>query len=144
MSDTGHWIALSGVNVSEGVFGFIYEIQCMPNGRRYIGKKQCMSKLKRKPLKGKKRKRIEIIETDWRSYTGSSVELNKDIDTYGKDKFTFTILKVCGSKWELAYEEIKEQMLREVLLREEYYNGIVNVRIGTPPRCIIDEYRKRA
>ena len=120
MNDTGHWIA------------------------RYIGKKQCMSKLKRKPLKGKKRKRIEIIETDWRSYTGSSVELNKDIDTYGKDKFTFTILKVCGSKWELAYEEIKEQMLREVLLREEYYNGIVNVRIGTPPRCIIDEYRKRA
>ena len=144
MNNTGHWVVLSGVNIHEGMFGFIYEIHCTQNGRRYIGKKQCVSKLKRKPLKGKKRKRIEIIETDWRSYTGSSVELNKDIDTHGKDKFTFTILKTCGSKWELAYEEIKEQMLREVLLREEYYNGIVNVRIGTPPRCIIDEYRKRA
>lgn len=139
--DTGHWSVAEGVVFNEQVFGFIYEIVCSANNKKYLGKKQCKTKLKRKPLKGKTRRRIEEISTDWRSYTGSSVELNKDIEKYGKSSFTFTILKACRSKWELAYEEIKIQLERDVLLREEYYNGIVNVRIGTPPKEIIEEYK---
>jgi hypothetical protein len=141
MIDTGHWRVTEGVVFNEHVFGFIYEIVCTVNGRRYIGKKQCKTKLKRKPLKGKTKRRIEEIDTDWRTYSGSSTELNKDIEKHGKDSFTFTILKACRSKWELAYEEIKEQIKRDVLLRDDYYNGIVNVRIGTPPKEIIEEYK---
>jgi len=30
----------------------------------------------------------------------------------------------------LAYYEAKEQFDREVLLREDYYNGMINLRIG--------------
>lgn len=141
MNDIGHWVVAEGVNFNEDVFGFVYEIVCKINNKKYIGKKQCKTKLKRKPLKGKTRRRIEEISTDWRAYTGSSTELNKDIEKYGKDSFTFAIIKVCRSKWELAYEEIKEQIKRDVLLRDEYYNGIVNVRIGTPPKEIIEEYK---
>ena len=51
----------------------------------------------------------------------------------GKEQFEFKILRTCGSKWELAYFEIKEQIARDVLLNDNYYNGIINVRIGTPP-----------
>ena len=69
-------------------------------------------------------------------YTSSSNYLNEDIVTYGKDKFIFKILRACRSKWELAYFEIKEQLEREVLLRNNYYNGIINVRIGRPPKDI--------
>ncbi|NBO99120.1 MAG: hypothetical protein EBU90_03200 [Proteobacteria bacterium] len=132
--ELGHWRLSPGVVITENTFGFIYEICNTVTGRKYIGKKQCLTKLKRKPLKGKKNRRIEIIETDWQTYTGSSKELNEDIVKYGKQAFSFTILKACGSKWELGYREIKEQIERDVILREDYYNGILNVRIGTPPK----------
>ena len=135
--DLGHWVLSAGTNIDEATFGFIYEINNTVTGRKYIGKKQCTRKLKRQPLKGKKNKRIEVKESDWRAYTGSSTELNSDIEKYGKEKFIFTILHVCGSKWELGYREIKEQIERDVILREDYYNGILNVRIGTPPKNFI-------
>ena len=121
----------------ENMFGFIYEITNKVNGKKYIGKKQCVRKIKRKPLKGKTRNRIDHKESDWKTYTSSSNELNEDIQKYGKENFEFRILKVCGSKWELGYEEIKEQIARDVLRRDDYYNGIINVRIGTPPKSLL-------
>jgi hypothetical protein len=134
--DTGHWIFESEVKVEENMFGFIYEITNKFNGKKYIGKKQCIRKIKRKPLKGKLRNRINFKESDWKTYTSSSNELNEDIKKHGKQNFEFRILRVCGSKWELGYEEIKEQINRNVLLREDYYNGIINVRIGAPPKSL--------
>lgn len=136
--DLGHWILGESVQITENTFGFIYEITNTLTGKKYIGKKQCKTRLKRNPLKGKKNKRIEIKETDWRAYTSSSVDLNNDILQHGKDKFLFRIIRGCGSKWELAYFEIKEQIEREVILREDYYNGIINVRIGRPPKKFLD------
>lgn len=137
--DTGHWILGKNVILSDETFGFIYEITNNINNKKYIGKKQCKTKYKRKPLKGKKNKRIEIKETEWKTYTSSSVELNNDIMKFGKENFTFEIIRICGSKWELAYFEIKEQINKEVLLSDDYYNGIINVRIGRPPKSLIQE-----
>ena len=134
----GHWILSEGVYIDENTFGFIYEIVNTVNGKKYIGKKQCKSKLKRKPLKGKKNKRIEIKESDWKVYTSSSNELNEDIIKHGKDKFIFRILRKCNSKWELAYFEIKEQLDNDVIIRDDYYNGIINVRIGRPPKKFLE------
>jgi hypothetical protein len=88
-----------------------------------------MTVLKRKPLKGKKNKRHEIKETDWKTYTSSSAELNIDIDTLGKDKFTFEIVRWCNSKAEMAYFEAKMQFDNNVLFSDEYYNGIINCRL---------------
>lgn len=136
--DTGHWLLREGVKIDENTFGFIYEIINKINGKKYIGKKQCKSKLKRKPLKGKKNKRIEIKESDWKDYTSSSKELNEDIQKYGKENFEFIIIRECGSKWELAYFEIKEQIEKNVLMKDDYYNGIINVRIGRPPKKFLD------
>jgi hypothetical protein len=135
--DTGHWLINENVNIHENMFGFIYEITNKVNGKKYIGKKQCVRKIKRKPLKGKTRNRIDQKESDWKTYTSSSKELNEDIQKYGKDNFEFRILKICGSKWELGYEEIKEQIAKDVLRRDDYYNGIINVRIGTPPKSLL-------
>lgn len=96
----------------------------------YIGKKQILTKHKKPPLKGKKNKRISVVETDWKTYTSSSVELNKDLAEVGINNFIFEIIRFCNSKSELAYYEAKEQFDREVLLKECYYNGIINLRIG--------------
>lgn len=134
MTDIGHWqhaCILEGV--SETPFGFIYKITNNIDGRMYIGKKQCLTVKKRAPLKGKKNKRHETVETDWRAYTSSSRQLNEDITEHGKDNFIFEILMFCSSKWQLAYEETKIQFEKEVLLKPEYYNGIINCRIGKKP-----------
>lgn len=129
----GHWIINENINVHEDMFGFIYEITNKINGKKYIGKKQCIRKIKRKPLKGKTRNRIDHKESDWKTYTSSSNELNEDIQKYGKENFEFRILKICGSKWELAYQEAKLQFENNVLLNDGFYNGVINLRIGRPP-----------
>jgi len=136
--DTGHWLLVEDIQISDNTFGFIYLITNLINNKKYIGKKQCISKFKRKPLKGKKNKRIEYKESDWKTYTSSSESLNEDIIKLGISSFKFEILKTCGSKWELAYEEAKEQIKRDVLLKDDYYNGILNLRIGRPPKNLLN------
>jgi hypothetical protein len=139
MTDIGHWILNENVAIDESTFGFIYEIENKITNKKYIGKKQCFMRVKRKPLKGYKRNRISHSESDWKTYTSSSKELNDDIQKYGKENFTFKIIRACDSKWELAYFEIKEQIDKEVLLRSDYYNGIINVRIGKAPNKFKNE-----
>ena len=129
MVDLGHWEGVLEEN-ADLPYGFIYKITNLTNDKKYIGKKQCQSIRKRPPLKGKKNKRHEKIETDWKTYTSSSNELNKDLETLGKGNFKFEILRWCDSKWELSYYEARLQFKEEVLLRNDYYNGIINVRIG--------------
>jgi hypothetical protein len=128
MKDLGHWT--TKLDIPENPYGFIYIITNNSNGRMYVGKKQILTKLKRKPLKGKINRRISIKETDWKTYTGSSKELNEDIKKFGIENFSFEIIKFCENKSQMAYFEAKEQFDREVLIKEEYYNGIINLRLG--------------
>lgn len=129
--DLGHWV--TDLILEESLpYGFIYKITCLVNQKKYIGKKQCVTVLKKRPLKGKKNKRHETIETDWRSYTSSSRELNEDIIKFGKHNFKFEIIEFCDSKFSLAYKEAKIQFDEEVLLRDDYYNGIINLRVSKP------------
>jgi len=141
--DLGHWTLSEGAILTETTFGFVYEIHNTATDKKYIGKKQCLAKHSKKPLKGRKNRRIEFKESDWKTYTGSSKELNEDIAKYGKDKFRFTILYACDSKWELGYKEIKEQIARDAILRDDYYNGILNVRIGSPPESFLLKNKKK-
>lgn len=139
----GHWILNENVKIDETTFGFIYEITNNVTNKKYIGKKQCQSRIKRKPLKGKKRNRIDYVESDWKSYTSSSNEINEEIKKIGKENFTFKILRTCDSKWALAYFEIKEQIDREVLFKDEYLNGIINCRIGKAPKLEMEKFKNK-
>ncbi len=131
MDNYGHWTYnLEEKEIPNTFYGFIYQITNTTNDRKYIGKKQSITILKRPPLKGRKNKRHVVKETDWKIYTGSSDRLNEDIQKLGKDKFKFEILRFCQSKSELAYYEAKMQFDKDVLLKEEYYNGIINLRLG--------------
>jgi hypothetical protein len=114
----------------EGCEGFIYLITNLTNQRKYIGKKLARFKTTKPPLKGKKNKRRGTKESDWRTYWGSSDNLLADVAAIGEDKFTREILHFCPSRGVLSYLEAKEQFDRRVLESDDYYNGIINVRVG--------------
>ena len=117
--------------IPEEYVGFVYLITNLTNNKKYIGKKLAKFKVTKKPLKGKKNKRRSTKESDWRDYWGSSDKLNEDVQTLGPENFTREILHYCTSRGELSYLEAKEQFDREVLKTDEYYNGIINVRVGS-------------
>ena len=110
--------------------GFVYLITNLTNNQKYIGKKLAKFKTTKPPLKGKKNKRRGYKESDWRTYYGSSDRLNADVAALGKDKFTREILYLCKGRGEMSYIEAREQFDRRVLETDEYYNGIINVRVG--------------
>ena len=114
----------------DNIEGFVYLITNTTNNRKYIGKKLAKFKKTRPPLKGKKNKRRSKIESDWRDYWGSSDHLIADVEKLGEDKFTREILYMCESRGLMSYLEAKEQFDRRVLETDDYYNGIINVRVG--------------
>ena len=114
--------------ILEGYIGFVYEILDTQNNKKYIGKKLLVSKKKLPPLKGQKRKRIKIVETDWETYYGSSESVKLLVEER-KETFVRRILHFCKSKGELSYVEAKEQFDREVLLSDDYYNEFIGVKI---------------
>lgn len=109
---------------------FVYLITNNTNGRMYVGKKLAKFKTTKPPLKGKKNKRRGTKESDWKTYWGSNDHLKEDVNTLGEDQFTREILYMCPSRGVASYLEAKEQFDREVLLTDDYYNGIINVRVG--------------
>ena len=109
---------------------FVYLITNTTSDKKYIGKKLAKFKTTKPPLKGRKNKRRGTKESDWRTYWGSSDHLNEDVITLGEDKFTREILHYCPTRGIASYIEAQEQFERNVLLTDEYYNGIINVRVG--------------
>lgn len=108
--------------------GFVYIIENRQTKKFYVGKKLFRFK-KRFKRKGK-RDKIKYVESDWRTYWGSSNDLLLDLEKYGKHMYDRKILKFCTSKHDLAYEELKEQLRRDVMSPQtNTYNGIINVRL---------------
>lgn len=119
----------------EDCVGFVYIITNLSNERKYIGKKLAkFSKTTQKTVKlkngTKKKKKIRSkVDSDWRDYYGSSPELSKDVELFGKDNFKREILYYCKSKSECSYIEAREQFSRRVLESKDWYNGHIQVRV---------------
>jgi len=127
-SDTG-WFLPDGSSIESfppGVIGFVYKITRKSDGKFYIGKKKLTFK-RSKVVKGKK-KRFEI-ESDWRTYYGSSDDLKADVASLGEDSFHREILHICRSLSECSYRETEEIFVRKCLLREDCYNSWCSAKI---------------
>ena len=119
----------------EECVGFVYLITNNLSGRKYIGKK--LAKFAKTTVKTvtqkngiKKKKRIRTkVDSDWREYWGSSVELTADISKLGTKNFSRQILYYCSSKASCSYIEAREQFDRKVLESDDYYNGQISVRV---------------
>lgn len=106
---------------------FVYLITNITNDKKYIGLKTTKSK-KTKQVKGKKKR--FTVESDWRDYWSSSLELKTDIELLGKDSFKREILYYCLNKGTANYLEAREQFDKRVLENPDlWYNGIINCRV---------------
>jgi hypothetical protein len=106
--------------------GFVYLITNLTNNRQYIGKK--LFRFKRtKKVKGKKKK--ITIASDWITYYGSNNELIEDVKVFGESSFKREILHLCKSKGVCNYLEMKEQIIRNVLESDDYYNEQIRARV---------------
>jgi len=122
--------------------GFVYELEDKSNGKKYIGKKLLWSKRRLPPLKGKKRKRVQIKESDWKDYYGSNEEVKGLVESHGGDRFIRTVLRLCKTKGELSYYEAKEQFDKEVLFDPMYYNEFIGLKVHSKHLGDIDGRRR--
>ena len=112
--------------IPEKFIGFVYIITNLINNKKYIGKKNFYFS-KTKQVKGKK-KRIKV-ESDWKEYFGSNEELKLEVQKIGSENFKREIIRMCSSKGEMSYFELKEQMIQGVLETNDFYNTWVSGKI---------------
>lgn len=72
----GHWKTLKEVDINDYI-GFVYVIE-FSNKTRYIGAKKIWKKIKQAPSTFKRKS--GFIQSDWKTYTSSSSEVNDNIE----------------------------------------------------------------
>jgi hypothetical protein len=120
--------------------GFVYKITHLETGRYYIGKKMFTAARTRelakrdkegKVIKDEKKKKVkDRVESDWKTYWGSSQSLQYDLQKYGHTAYKREIIQLAPTKGTLSYYELQHQMAHDVLRDPLSYNGIVNVRLS--------------
>lgn len=107
----------------ENTFGFVYIIRYLPTSMSYVGKKVLHHNRTLPPLKGQKRKRKIVKESDWKTYWGSSKPLLEIVKSNDSSNFEKTILQLANTKKQLTYYETKYLFQYEVLENpDKYYN----------------------
>jgi len=112
-------------DLAQEYYGFVYLIENIETGKRYIGRKY-FTKASSKQVKGKKKRCRK--ESDWKDYWGSSQRLLLDIESLGKDKFERSILRLCKTRGECNYWEAKLQFLNNVLETDDFYNDNIMMK----------------
>ncbi len=103
-------------------FGFIYEVCYTPTNEKYLGKKVLQFNKKLPPLKGFKRKRKVIVESDWKTYYGSHQKIKTLLKENKQNNFKRNILEFSFNKKHLTYLETKYLFCNHVLENTEYIN----------------------
>ena len=121
------WIGVETIDIND--FGFIYKITNISKNKIYIGSKQLyhtrkvkISKKEKNLLNTRKIYKYVIKDSGWKSYTGSSIELNNDIKN--GDEYIKEIICVVNNKKQIRYYEMKYQFFYNVLETDSYNKNI--------------------
>jgi len=106
----------------QNTFGFIYQATYIPTNEKYLGKKVLYFNRTLPPLKGMKRKRKVVKESDWQTYYGSHEKIKSLLKENKQDDFQREILEFSFNKKHLTYLETKYLFCNNVLENEEYIN----------------------
>ena len=109
--------------------GFVYMVTEKDTGKKYIGKKFFWKPKTLTVTKSRKRRVRTRVESDWRTYYGSSKEVKSLVESKGKDNYQREILRLCKTKGECSYYEAKLQFQYDVLLSDEFYNEFIGCKI---------------
>lgn len=113
--------------------GFVYQITELDTGKKYIGKKNFW-RPKVLPKNSKRSRRVRTrVESDWRTYFGSSKEVQVLVESKGESNYKREILILCKTKGDMSYMEAKWQFMNDVLLSDDYYNEFIGCKIHSPP-----------
>ena len=124
-----HWLYKNKTleEAPEGYFGFVYIITNLKSGKKYIGRKY-FGTTRRVKIAGKKRRKVIRKDSNWKDYTGSSKELNKDIEKLGKLQFRFEILILGRTKGQVNYLEENIHHKFHVASNNTFYNDCIGPR----------------
>jgi len=111
-------------DMKDDYVGFVYLIENLDNGMKYIGKKLFTSSKTYQRNKKKKRMRVE---SNWDEYTGSNELLNEHVSNGANIRKT--ILYLCKSKGWMSYFETLEILQRQAIQSDEFYNAWVSCKI---------------
>jgi hypothetical protein len=131
--DNGHWDFTRQMDFNEA-FGFIYLIKDKSNGMMYIGKKNYRGTGKLN--KGK--------QSNWRTYTSSSKDINEIISEKGLVNFDFIVLDEYYSRGGLSWAETWSQCHVEVPTNNHiWYNRFIDKVQWRSTEVVTDLHRKR-
>lgn len=125
-------------DMPSGTVGFVYEIEHLPTGKKYIGKKalysytnvkigkrelqQIKEERKAKGIGGRAPLKKQVIkEMDWQNYWGSNKTMQELANSNPPEEFRKEILLFCDSKKKMTYYEEKEMYVRGVIESENEY-----------------------
>lgn len=109
--------------------GFVYLITELSTGKMYIGKKFFWSP-KTLPITKTRKRRVKTrVESDWKSYFGSSAEVQEQVKLNGESAYKREIIRLCKTKGDCSYWELYEQMVNHALLKDNYFNAFVGAKI---------------
>lgn len=111
----------------DNAFGFVYIIENLLTGKRYLGRKY-FSKAHTRQVKGKKKR--SRIASDWMDYWGSNSDLLKDVKELGKENFKRTIIYIGYTRGTVNYMEAKLIMVNECLESNDWYNGWISCKVN--------------
>jgi len=131
--DNGHWSFCEQVPYTL-YSGFVYMIRNKLSGMMYIGKKNFRGAGKLN--KGK--------QSNWRSYTGSSKQVNEDIEKLGKENFEFYIIECYHNKGSVSYAEAWSQHYAEIPTNnDKFYNRFIDKVSWKVSEPITDRHKRR-
>jgi hypothetical protein len=124
------WDKLSDCSeIEEEYEGFVYSITHIESGKVYFGIKKYWNKIRRKPLKGMKRVRLDKVECDWRTYKTSNTYLQKELEINSQN-YKCEIIRSCKSVTEMkaweAYYQLKYYVEGNWNM---LFNEMINLRI---------------
>jgi len=115
--------------LEEDWFGFVYLIEELSTGKKYIGEKSFHSFITPKGKKNKKKQ-----ESNWKKYPSSNKLLAlhiKKVELDRNKKFKFTILALCKDKSVMKIVEAKYMLASHALMSEDWHNDNVKVNVIT-------------
>jgi len=133
--------------IPKGYEAFVYLIENLTNGKKYIGKKFFYTR--RKPPKTKKnentKRRRVTKESDWKDYWSSSDFLKADVKELGEENFSRKILVICKTQGDASRVETEMLFENKVLYSDDWYNEAIGNNHRPPDHIVEDRiYSKKS